>query len=192
MLRTEMRNKNTYNLDKMSTGEILKNINDENMNVFSAIEKAFEAEKINYHPSVINRLALQVTADFEEKITDDRMYYILLDEVQFVDEFEDVLNSFLHIKNADTYVTGSNAKFLSKDIITEFAGRGDEIHMYPLSFAEFMSCYQGDKYQGLSEYMLYGGIPLVVLRDGPENKVSALDNLFSEIYVRDIQKRNKD
>ncbi len=91
----------------------------------------------------------------------------------------------------DVYVIGSNAKFLSKDIITEFAGRGDEIHMYPLSFSEFMTAYKGDKYEGLSEYMLYGGIPLVVLRDGQENKASALENLFSEIYVRDIQKRNK-
>ena len=120
----------------------------------------------------------------------DDMYYVLLDEVQMVAEFEDVLNSFLHLKNVDTYVTGSNAKFLSKDIITEFAGRGDEIHMYPLSFAEFMTAFNGDKYEGLSEYMLYGGIPLVVLRDGQGNKASALENLFSEIYVRDIQKRN--
>jgi len=89
------------------------------------------------------------------------------------------------------YVTGSNAKFLSKDIITEFAGRGDEIHMYPLSFSEFMTAYKGDKYEGLAEYMLYGGIPLVALIDSRENKASALENLFSEIYVRDIQKRNK-
>ena len=89
----------------------------------------------------------------------------------------------------DVYVTGSNAKFLSKDIITEFAGRGDEIHMYPLSFSEFMTVYKGDKYEGLTEYMLYGGIPLVVLRNGMENKAAALENLFGEIYVRDIQRR---
>lgn len=125
------------------------------------------------------------------KITDNEMYYLLLDEVQMLDCFETVLNGYLRKKNMDVYVTGSNAKFLSKDIITEFAGRGDEIHMYPLSFSEFMSAYNGDKYEGLSEYMLYGGIPLVVLRDGQENKASALENLFSEIYVRDIQKRNK-
>ena len=125
------------------------------------------------------------------KITDNEMYYLLLDEVQMLDCFETVLNGYLRKKNVDVYVTGSNAKFLSKDIITEFAGRGDEIHMYPLSFSEFMSAYNGDKYEGLSEYMLYGGIPLVVLRDGQENKASALENLFSEIYVRDIQKRNK-
>ena len=125
------------------------------------------------------------------KITDNEMYYLLLDEVQMLECFETVLNGYLRKKNMDVYVTGSNAKFLSKDIITEFAGRGDEIHMYPLSFSEFMSAYNGDKYEGLSEYMLYGGIPLVVLRDGQENKASALENLFSEIYVRDIQKRYK-
>ena len=89
------------------------------------------------------------------------------------------------------FVTGSNAKLLSKDIATEFAGRGDEIHMYPLSFAEFMSVYNGDKYTGLSEYMLYGGIPLVVLRDGAGDKATALQNLFNEIYIRDITKRNR-
>ena len=130
-------------------------------------------------------------AFIRSKITDNEMYYLLLDEVQMLDCFETVLNGYLRKKNMDVYVTGSNAKFLSKDIITEFAGRGDEIHMYPLSFAEFMTAFKGDKYEGLSEYMLYGGIPLVVLRDGQENKASALENLFSEIYVRDIQKRNK-
>lgn len=130
-------------------------------------------------------------AFIRSKMTDNEMYYLLLDEVQMLDCFETVLNGYLRKKNMDVYVTGSNAKFLSKDIITEFAGRGDEIHMYPLSFAEFMTAYKGDKYEGLSEYMLYGGIPLVVLRDGQENKASALENLFSEIYVRDIQKRNK-
>ncbi len=124
------------------------------------------------------------------QMVDNEMYYLLLDEVQMLDCFETVLNGYLRKKNMDVYVTGSNAKFLSKDIITEFAGRGDEIHMYPLSFSEFMTAYKGDKYEGLSEYMLYGGIPLVVLRDGVENKASALENLFSEIYVRDIQKRN--
>lgn len=125
------------------------------------------------------------------KIKDSEMYYLLLDEVQMLDCFETVLNGYLRKINMDVYVTGSNAKFLSKDIITEFAGRGDEIHMYPLSFSEFMTAYKGDKYEGLAEYMLYGGIPLVALRDSRENKASALENLFSEIYVRDIQKRNK-
>lgn len=125
------------------------------------------------------------------KIIDNGMYYLLLDEVQMLDCFESVLNSYLRKENIDVYVTGSNAKFLSKDIITEFAGRGDEIHMYPLNFSEFMSVYKGDKYEGLSEYMLYGGIPLVVLRKDKNDKILCLETFFSEIYVRDIYKRNK-
>ena len=119
------------------------------------------------------------------------MYYLLLDEIQMLDCFEAVLNGYLRKENMDVFVTGSNAKLLSKDIATEFAGRGDEVHMYPLSFAEFMSVYQGDKYMGLSEYMLYGGIPLIVLRDGAGEKAAALQNLFNEIYIRDITKRNR-
>ena len=130
-------------------------------------------------------------AYIRSKITDRGMYYLLLDEVQLLDCFESVLNGYLRKENMDVYVTGSNAKFLSKDIITEFAGRGDEIHMYPLSFSEFMSVYNGDKYEGLSEYMLYGGIPLVVLRDGVNDKTAALGTLFSEIYIRDICTRNR-
>ncbi len=125
------------------------------------------------------------------KVVDDGMYYLLLDEIQMLDCFEAVLNSYLRKDNMDVFVTGSNAKFLSKDIATEFAGRGDEIHMYPLSFAEFMSVYEGDKYTGLSEYMLYGGIPLVVLRDGVNDKAAALQNLFREIYIQDIVRRNR-
>ena len=122
-------------------------------------------------------------------IIDNDMYYLLLDEVQMLDCFEAVLNGYLRKDNMDIFVTGSNARFLSRDIATEFAGRGDEIHMYPLSFAEFMSVYSGDRYMGLSEYMLYGGIPLVVLRDGTSDKAAFLQNLFTEIYVRDIKKR---
>ena len=125
------------------------------------------------------------------KVVDDGMYYLLLDEIQMLDCFEAVLNSYLRKDNIDVFVTGSNAKFLSKDIATEFAGRGDEVHMYPLSFAEFMSVYEGDKYMGLSEYMLYGGIPLVVLRDGANDKAAALQNLFREIYIQDIVRRNR-
>ncbi len=125
------------------------------------------------------------------KVIDEEMYYLLLDEVQLLDCFEAVLNGYLRNSNMDIYVTGSNAKFLSKDIITEFAGRGDEVHMYPLSFSEFMSVYEGDKYEGLSEYMMYGGIPLVVLRKDLNEKAEALENLFSEIYISDIFKRNR-
>lgn len=96
------------------------------------------------------------------KIDDQGMYYLLLDEIQMLDCFEAVLNGYLRKDNMDIYVTGSNANLLSKDIATEFAGRGDEIHMYPLSFAEFMTVYPGDKYMGLSEYMLYGGVSLLL------------------------------
>lgn len=125
------------------------------------------------------------------KISDDGLYYLLLDEIQMMDCFEAVLNGYIRKDNIDVFVTGSNAKLLSKDIATEFAGRGDEIHMYPLSFAEFMKVYNGDKYVGLSEYMLYGGIPMVVLRDNPTDKAIILQNLFNEIYIRDITSRNR-
>ena len=125
------------------------------------------------------------------KVTGQGMYYLLLDEVQLLDSFETVLNGYLRKNNMDVFVTGSNAKFLSKDVVTEFAGRGDEIHMYPLSFAEFMSVFRGDKYEGFSQYMLYGGIPLVVLQEDLQDKARILSNLFGEIYIRDIVTRNK-
>lgn len=125
------------------------------------------------------------------QIVDDKPYYILLDEVQFVDEFEDVLNSFLHIKNADTYVTGSNAKFLSKDIITEFRGRGDEIHVSPLSFKEFYSVYDGSKEDAWKEYCLYGGLPKILEYKTDEDKVAYLKNIFEETYLTDIKERHK-
>lgn len=126
----------------------------------------------------------------QSKIIDNEVYYLLLDEVQLLDCFESVLNSYLHMDNVDVYVTGSNAKFLSKDVITEFAGRGDEVYMQPLNFAEFMTVYKGDKYEGLTEYMLYGGIPMVVLREGFENKSLTLKRLFDEIYIKDIEIRH--
>lgn len=133
-----------------------------------------------------------VLCDFiHEQIIDDKQYYILLDEVQFVSEFEDVLNSFLHIKNADTYVTGSNAKFLSKDIITEFRGRGDEIHISPLSFKEFYSAYNGTKEEAWKEYCLYGGLPKVLEYKTDEDKVAYLKNIFEETYLTDIKERHK-
>lgn len=124
-----------------------------------------------------------------QTISDNQQYYILLDEVQFVSEFEDVLNSFLHIPNADTYVTGSYARFLSKDVITEFRGRGDEIKMYPLSFSEFLSGYEGDRIEAFDAYMTYGGLPQVLSIKEPEQKSSYLKNLFEETYIKDIKDR---
>ena len=126
----------------------------------------------------------------ESLITDDKDYYILLDEVQLLDDFEEVLNSLLHISNADIYVTGSNSKFLSKDIITEFRGRGDEIHVFPLTFKEFMQVYEGDVYHGWAEYVLYGGLPLTVSMKTDEQKVTYLQNLFQETYIKDITDRH--
>lgn len=122
----------------------------------------------------------------KEQIADDGMYYILLDEVQLLGEFESVLNGFMRMKNVDVYVTGSNARFLSKDIITEFRGRGDELHIQPLSFAEFMSVYDGNKYDGWNEYVLYGGLPPVVLLRTAEQKIELLKSLFQETYINDI------
>ena len=125
----------------------------------------------------------------ESRITDGDMYYILLDEVQMLDQFEDVLNGFLRIRNADIYVTGSNAKFLSKDIITEFRGRGFEVKMYPLSFSEYMSAYPGTVQAGLNEYMLYGGLPQILSYPTEEQKVRFLKALFDETYLKDIKER---
>ena len=125
-----------------------------------------------------------------EKIADNEMYYVLLDEVQMLDDFESVLNSLGRKKNVDVYVTGSNAKFLSKDIITEFRGRGDEVHMYPLTFGEFMSVYDGDKQEGWRDYVLFGGIPLVLGFETADQKSDFLKSLFEETYISDITGRN--
>ena len=126
----------------------------------------------------------------ESLITDHEQYYIILDEVQMLAEFEEVLNTLLHIPNADIYVTGSNSKFLSKDVITEFRGRGDEIHIYPLTFKEFMQVYDGDMYHGWAEYIVYGGLPLTVTMKTEEQKIHYLTRLFDETYIKDIIDRH--
>ena len=123
------------------------------------------------------------------QIKDNQMYYLLLDEIQNLGVFESVLNGYLRQNNIDIYVTGSNAKFLSKDIITEFAGRGDEINMLPLSFSEFMSTYEGNKEQAFQEYITYGGLPFVCLFKNNEQKINYLKRLFLETYLTDIKKR---
>lgn len=127
----------------------------------------------------------------ESMIKDYGQYYIMLDEVQMLDEFEEVLNSLLHIQNADIYVTGSNSKFLSKDVITEFRGRGDEVHIYPLTFKEFMEAFDGDIYHGWAEYVVYGGLPLTVTMKTEEQKIHYLTNLFQETYLKDIIERHQ-
>lgn len=127
----------------------------------------------------------------ESRITDLNLYYIILDEVQLMDDFVDVLNGLLHIKNADVYVTGSNSKFLSRDVVTEFRGRGDEIHMLPLSFSEFYSVYEGSVTEAWDEYFNYGGLPLVLTWQQPEEKEEYLLTLFREVYLTDIIERHK-
>lgn len=126
----------------------------------------------------------------ESRVIDGGKYYILLDEVQMLADFEDVLNGFLKMNNVDIYVTGSNAKFLSKDIITEFRGRGFEVKMYPLSFSEYMSAYSGTLQAGLNEYMLYGGLPQILSYGSEEQKVRFLKTLFDETYIKDIKDRH--
>lgn len=124
-------------------------------------------------------------------IQDDRMYYLLLDEVQKVDDFESVLNGFLHIRNLDVYVTGSNSKFLSSDIVTEFRGRGDEIRVFPLSFSEFTSAFNGTTDEAWQQYVTYGGMPRIVFCADEAEKSHYLKQLFEKTYISDIIERNK-
>ena len=126
----------------------------------------------------------------KEKIIDKDVYYVILDEVQLVENFERVLNGLLRISNIDIYVTGSNSKFLSSDIITEFRGRGEDIKVYPLSYYEFMSIYKGDKFDGWIEYITYGGLPLVVTMNSDERKTAYLKEQQKNVYINDVVERN--
>ena len=126
----------------------------------------------------------------DSQIKDSERYFILLDEIQLVPEFEDVLNSYLHIENANVYVTGSNAKFLSKDVITEFRGRGWEIRIHPLSFAEYYEKVGGDKQEVLENYYLYGGLPAVAQLENLEDKQNYLKEIFETVYLKDVLQRN--
>lgn len=123
-------------------------------------------------------------------IVDEETYYLLLDEVQKVDDFESVLNGFLHIHNLDIYVTGSNSKFLSSDIITEFRGRGDEVRVFPLSFSEYYSVFKGEKEEAWDEYITYGGLPKIISINGENEKAKYLKQLFEKTYLSDIVERN--
>ena len=127
----------------------------------------------------------------KDAMKDDDKYYLLLDEVQFMPRFEEVLNSLLRMSNIDVYVTGSNSKFLSSDIVTEFRGRGDEIRIYPLSFAEFYSVYKGDYDDAWDDYMTYGGLPQVVGLQSERQKADYLKNIFANVYLKDVIERNK-
>lgn len=125
------------------------------------------------------------------RIISDDMYYVILDEVQLVDRFAEMLNSLLHISNIDIYVTGSNSRFLSTDIVTEFRGRGDEIHIYPLSFSEYFSAVGGDKYEAWSRYAMFGGLPQIVKMKNAENANRFLSNIYNTVYIRDLVERYK-
>ena len=127
----------------------------------------------------------------KERIVDNKKYYVLLDEVQFLERFEEVLNSLLRIENVDVYVTGSNSKFLSKDIITEFRGRGDEIHIYPLTFAEFYSAFGGEYDDAWDEYLNYGGLPALLDMNNSKQKMDYLKSIFDNVYMKDVIDRNK-
>ena len=136
------------------------------------------------------RNSYELNEYIKSQIKDKDMYYILLDEIQMVDGFESVLNGFLYERNLDVYVTGSNSKFLSSDIITEFRGRGDEIKVFPLSFAEYVEAFKGDKQDAWNEYVLYGGLPLILSKKSDEEKSKYLKDLFDQTYIKDIIERN--
>lgn len=127
----------------------------------------------------------------EKAIADNETYYIIIDEVQEVDNFVEVLSSLSVIEGVDVYVTGSNSRFLSSDVVTEFRGRGDEIHVWPLSYKEFMSVYKGTKEEGWNEYLFYGGLPQLLTQIGDDRKTEFLRHLYRTVYLRDIYERNK-
>ena len=144
-----------------------------------------ERDNYIYHnPDELNKYV-------KDRIIDKDKYYVILDEVQKVEEFESVLIGFLHMKNVEVYVTGSNSKFLSSDIITEFRGRGTEIKAYPLSFSEFYSIYNGSEEKALNEYYTYGGLPLSVLAKSEDSKINYLKSQKDNVYINDIIERNK-
>ena len=133
----------------------------------------------------------QLNSYVKKHITDESMWYVFLDEVQMCKGFESVLNGLNRKENLDIYVTGSNSKFLSSDVLTEFRGRGDEVRVYPLSFSEYVSAYSGDKYDAWLDYYTYGGLPLILSRQTEELKAKYLTDLCSELYLKDIEERNK-
>ena len=137
------------------------------------------------------RKADAILAYIEGRLTGSGEYYLLLDEVQLLEDFEEVLNALLHTPNLDICVTGSNSKFLSRDVITEFRGRGDEIRVYPLSFKEYMSAYPSDRYQGFADYMTYGALPQILSMKTEQQKIQYLTTLFEETYIKDICERNR-
>ena len=171
----------SYLLDPLFKNHLLENGIKENHIIKLELDKE---ENKKYRDSY------ELNKYIKSQIKDKKMYYILLDEIQMVEDFESVLNGFLYERNLDVYVTGSNSKFLSSDIITEFRGRGDEIKIFPLSFSEYVETFKGDKQDAWNEYILYGGLPLVLSKKTDEEKSKYLKDLFEQTYIKDIIERN--
>ena len=171
----------SYLLDPLFKNYLLENGVKENHIIKLELDKEENSKYLNSH---------ELNNYIKSQIKDKDMYYILLDEIQLVDNFESVLNGFLYERNLDVYVTGSNSKFLSSDIITEFRGRGDEIRVLPLSFSEYVSVFKGDKTEAWNEYVLYGGLPLILSKKTDEEKSKYLKDLFEQTYIKDIIERN--
>lgn len=171
----------SYLLDPIFRNYLLDNGVDENHIIKLEFDSIENEEYTN--PKKLYEYVMQ-------KVVDKDTYYVILDEIQKVSDFESVLNSFLRKSNLDVYVTGSNSKFLSSDIITEFRGRGDEIRVYPLSFSEFMSVYSGNEISGLNEYINYGGLPLITTFKSAEEKIDYLNFQKDNVYINDVIERN--
>lgn len=171
----------SYLLDPIFRNYLLDNKVDENHIIKLEFDSIENEEYTN--PKKLYEYVMQ-------KVVDKDTYYVILDEIQKVSDFESVLNSFLRKSNLDVYVTGSNSKFLSSDIITEFRGRGDEIRVYPLSFSEFMSVYSENEISGLNEYINYGGLPLITTFKSAEEKIDYLNFQKDNVYINDVIERN--
>ena len=171
----------SYLLDPLFKNSLLESGVKENHIIKLELDKEENAKYRDSH---------ELNEYIKSQIKDKDMYYILLDEIQMVDGFESVLNGFLYERNLDVYVTGSNSKFLSSDIITEFRGRGDEIKVFPLSFSEYVEAFKGDKQDAWNEYILYGGLPLILSKKTDEEKSKYLKDLFEQTYIKDIIERN--
>lgn len=172
----------SYLLNTIFTNYLLQNGVKQDHIVFVALDDISNEELLDPH---------KLNDYIRDQRKDKDMYYVLLDEIQLVDKFVPLLNGLLRLDNVDIYVTGGNSKFLSSDIVTEFRGRGDEIRVYPLSFSEFLSVYDGSKYEAWKEYISYGGLPLVLLQKTSEDKVSYLNSQQKNVYLNNVIERNK-
>ncbi len=185
----------SYLLNKIFYDSLKKNGIDDSHIIRFAFDSADDLKKIDEDLISLKNENRKVSPEkfidfINSKITDKKEYYLLLDEIQELGNFESVLNGYIRRENLDLYVTGSNSKFLSTDVLTEFEGRGDEIHVWPLSFSEFMSVFNGEKSEGFDEYMLYGGLPALVQMQTDEQKVSYLNTQLRQTYLKDIVERH--